>query len=87
MEFEEYDFTRNPVVLNQALLLESRGAACGLSILAPSIEKLGELGRTAPNPMRMSQAVAACSGLSIEPARLRRYSMARTLYRCVSRDH
>ena len=39
MEFENYDFTRNPVVQNQVFFLESN-CSCGFSILARSIEEL-----------------------------------------------
>jgi len=42
MEFIEYDFTRNPVVQNEAFFLESKCASCGFSILAPSVEELVE---------------------------------------------
>ena len=42
MAFEEYDFTRNPVVQNQVFFLESKCAACGFSVLARSIEELVE---------------------------------------------
>ena len=41
MEFEDYDFTRNPVVQNQVFFLESK-CSCGFSILARSIEELVE---------------------------------------------
>ena len=43
MVFEEYDFTRNPVVQNQVFYLESKCGFCGLSILACSIEEVVEL--------------------------------------------
>ncbi len=43
MEFEEYDFTRNPLVQNQVFYLESKCAFCGFSIVAHSIEELVEL--------------------------------------------
>ena len=43
MEFKDYDFSRNPVVQNQVLFLESKCAFCGFSILARSIEELAEL--------------------------------------------
>jgi hypothetical protein len=43
MEFKDYDFSRNPVVQNQAFFLESKCAFCGFSILARSIEELAEL--------------------------------------------
>jgi ribosomal protein S27AE len=42
MEFEDYDFTRNPVVQNQVFFLESKCTACGLSVLVRSIEELVE---------------------------------------------
>jgi hypothetical protein len=42
MEFEEYDFTRNPAVQNQVFFLESKCAARGLSVLVRSIEELVE---------------------------------------------
>jgi hypothetical protein len=41
MEFEDYDFTRNPVVQNQVFFLESK-CSCGFAILARSIEELVE---------------------------------------------
>jgi hypothetical protein len=41
MEFEDYDFARNPVVQNQVFFLESK-CSCGFSILARSIEELVE---------------------------------------------
>jgi hypothetical protein len=40
MVFEAYDFTRNPIVRDESFFLESKCAACGFSILAPSIEEL-----------------------------------------------
>ena len=43
MELEESDFIRNPVVQNEVFFLESKCAACNLSILAQSIEELVEL--------------------------------------------
>jgi hypothetical protein len=43
MEFEEYDFTRNPVVQNQVFFLESKCTACGFSVLVRSIEDLAEI--------------------------------------------
>ena len=43
MEFEEFDFIRNPMVQNEMFFLESRCVSCSLSILAPSIEELVEL--------------------------------------------
>jgi hypothetical protein len=42
MEFEEYDFMRNPVVENEVFFLKSKCASCGFSILARSIEELVE---------------------------------------------
>ena len=42
MEFEEYDFNRNPVVENHVFSLESKCVHCGLSIPARSIEELIE---------------------------------------------
>jgi hypothetical protein len=43
MKFEEYDFTRNPVVQNEAFFLESKCTACGFLVLVRSIEELVEL--------------------------------------------
>ena len=43
MEFEESDFIRIPVVLNEIFFLESKSVFCRLSILAQSIEELVEL--------------------------------------------
>jgi hypothetical protein len=40
MEFEEYDFIRNPVLKNGVFFLESKCASCGFSILARSVEEL-----------------------------------------------
>jgi len=40
MDFEESDFTRNPVVQNEIFFLESKCVSCDLSILAQSIEEL-----------------------------------------------
>jgi hypothetical protein len=42
MKSNEYDFTRNPVVQNEAFFLESKCALCGFSILARSIDELVE---------------------------------------------
>jgi hypothetical protein len=42
MEFKEYDFTRNPVVQSEVFFLESKGTACGFSILVRSVEELVE---------------------------------------------
>jgi len=39
MEFEDYDFTRNPVVQNQVFFPESK-CSCGFSMLARSTEEL-----------------------------------------------
>jgi hypothetical protein len=39
---EQYDFTRNPIVENQAFFLESKCIRCGFAILAPSLEDLLE---------------------------------------------
>ena len=53
MEFEDYDFMRNPVVQNQVFFLESK-CSCGFSILARSIEELvesEELHRTQCRPV------------------------------------
>jgi hypothetical protein len=40
MEFEEFDFTRRPVVQNEDFFLESKCASCGFSILVRSIDDL-----------------------------------------------
>jgi hypothetical protein len=40
MEFEDYDFRRNPLVQNQVFFPESK-CSSGFSILARSIEELG----------------------------------------------
>ena len=43
MEFKEYDFTRNPVVQNEAAFFQhSKCTACGSSILVRSVEELIE---------------------------------------------
>ncbi len=42
MVYEHYDFTRIPVVEDQAFSLESRCIRCGFAVLAPSIEELLE---------------------------------------------
>jgi hypothetical protein len=42
MEFEEYDFTRNPIVENQTFFLESKCIYCGLAVVAGSLEELLE---------------------------------------------
>jgi hypothetical protein len=42
MEFEDYDFIRNPVVQNEIFFLQSTCTGCGFSILARSIEELIE---------------------------------------------
>jgi hypothetical protein len=42
MEFEDYDFTRNPVVQNEVFFLQSKCTACGFSILVRSMEELME---------------------------------------------
>jgi hypothetical protein len=42
MEFEEYDFTRNPIVENQTFFLESKCVYCGLAVVAGSLEELLE---------------------------------------------
>jgi hypothetical protein len=40
MVFEEYDFTRNPIVENHMFLLESKCVQCGAAVLAHSLEEL-----------------------------------------------
>jgi hypothetical protein len=40
MVFEEYDFTRNPIVEDQEFFLESRCIRCGSSVMARSLEEL-----------------------------------------------
>jgi hypothetical protein len=42
MEFEEYDFTRNPIVEDQAFFLESKCIHCGFAVVASSVEQLLE---------------------------------------------
>jgi hypothetical protein len=42
MEFNEYDFTRNPVVQGEVFFLQSKCTACGFSILVRSVEELVE---------------------------------------------
>jgi hypothetical protein len=42
MVYEQYDFTRNPVVENHAFSLESKCIRCGSTLLAASIEELLE---------------------------------------------
>lgn len=42
MVYEHYDFTRNPIVQDQAFFLESRCVRCGFEVLAQSIEELLE---------------------------------------------
>jgi hypothetical protein len=42
MEFNEYDFTQNPVVQNDVVFLQSKCTACGFSILVRSVEELVE---------------------------------------------
>jgi len=40
MVFEQYDFTRNPIVEDQVFFLESKCIRCGSSVLARSLEEL-----------------------------------------------
>jgi hypothetical protein len=40
MEYEQYDFARNPIVENQVFFLESKCSHCDFSVLARSIEEL-----------------------------------------------
>jgi hypothetical protein len=40
MVFEEYDFTRNPIVENHTFLLESKCVQCGAAVLAHSLAEL-----------------------------------------------
>jgi hypothetical protein len=40
MVYEQYDFTRNPIVENQVFFLESKCIRCGSMVLAPSLEEL-----------------------------------------------
>jgi hypothetical protein len=42
MVYEQYDFTRNPIVENQAFFLESKCIRCGSSVVARSLEELLE---------------------------------------------
>jgi hypothetical protein len=42
MVYEQYDFTRNPIVEEQVFFLESKCMRCGSSILARSVEELLE---------------------------------------------
>lgn len=42
MEFEEYDFTRNPIVENHVFFLQSKCVHCGFSLIAVSVEQLLE---------------------------------------------
>jgi hypothetical protein len=42
LEFEEYDFTRNPIVEDQAFFLESKCIHCGFAVVASSVEQLLE---------------------------------------------
>jgi hypothetical protein len=42
MEYEEYDFTRNPIVEAHAFFLESKCILCGFTVLAPSLDELLE---------------------------------------------
>jgi len=42
MVYEQYDFTRNPIVENQAFFLESKCIRCGSSVVAHSLEELLE---------------------------------------------
>jgi hypothetical protein len=58
MEFKEYDFTRNPVVQNEAFFLKSKCASCGFSILARSIDKLVEQEAAHRKQCRQSNSAA-----------------------------
>jgi hypothetical protein len=58
MEFNEYDFTRNPVVQNEVFFLESKCAACGFSILARSVDELVEQEAAHRRQCRRSNSVA-----------------------------
>ena len=40
MVYEQYDFTRNPIVEDQVFFLESKCIRCGSSVLAGSLEEL-----------------------------------------------
>ena len=42
MVYEQYDFTRNPIVEEEVFFLESKCIRCGSSVLAPSVEELLE---------------------------------------------
>ena len=40
MVYEQYDFTRNPIVEDQKFSLESKCIRCGFSVVARSLEDL-----------------------------------------------
>jgi hypothetical protein len=40
MVYEQYDFTRNPIVEDQEFSLESKCIRCGCSVVAGSLEEL-----------------------------------------------
>ena len=40
MVYEQYDFTRNPIVEDQEFSLESTCVRCGFSVMAGSLEEL-----------------------------------------------
>jgi len=40
MVFEQYDFTRSPIVEDQEFSLESKCIRCGFSVVARSLEEL-----------------------------------------------
>ena len=40
MVYEQYDFTRNPIVEDQEFSLESKCIRCGSSVVARSLEEL-----------------------------------------------
>lgn len=42
MVYEQYDFTRNPIVEDQEFSLESKCIRCGFSVVARSLEELLE---------------------------------------------
>jgi ribosomal protein S27AE len=42
MAYEQFDFTRNPIVEDQTFFLESRCTRCGSTVLASSVEELLE---------------------------------------------
>jgi hypothetical protein len=42
MVYEQYDFTRNPIVEDHEFSLESKCIRCGSSVLARSLEELLE---------------------------------------------